>query len=128
MRRSKSEVYLHLVWSTHNRQPWLTPERTPPVYHCIISVAKRLGCTVMAIGGMPDHVHLAVRLPTQTKISDLAQQTKSASSKLTNDLNPQDFFQWQEGYAVFSLSRGDTPKVIAYIQNQEAHHAPTGNL
>jgi len=33
MRRSKAEVYLHLVWATHNRQPWLTPERTPPVYH-----------------------------------------------------------------------------------------------
>jgi len=128
MRRSKAEVYLHLVWATHNRQPWLTPERTPLIYHCIVGVAKRLRCTVLAIGGMPDHVHLAVRLPTDTRISDLVQQTKSASSKLTNDLHPQEFFRWQEGYAVFSTDRKGLSSVIPYIENQEHHHALGGKL
>ena len=128
MRRSKAEVYLHLVWATCNRQSWLTPERAPQVYYCIIGVAEQLGCTVLALGGMPDHVHLAVRLPTRTSIAQLAQQIKSASSKLTSELNPQTFFRWQEGYAVFSLSSKDLPGVIAYIKNQERHHALTGKL
>ena len=103
MRRSKSEVYLHLVWATHNRHPWLTSELTPPVYGCIAHVAQRLGCLVLAVGGMPDHVHLAVKLPSRTSIALLAQQVKGASSKLAGDLSGREWpFRWQEGYGVFS--------------------------
>ena len=128
MRRSKAEVYLHLVWATHNRQPWLTPELAPPVYGCIETVARRLGCTVLALGGMPDHVHLVVMLPPKRAIYLLAQRVKGASSKLAADLSrqrqsPEDGpFCWQEGYGVFSLSRTDLPKVIDYVQNQTRHH------
>ena len=89
MRRSKSEIYLHLVWATHNRQPWLTPKIAPPVYGCIANMAERHGCSVLAIGGMPDHVHLAVRLPPRTGISLLAQQIKGASSHLAAQLSSQ---------------------------------------
>ncbi len=124
MRRSKSEIYLHFVWTTHDRQPWLTPELTPPVYRCICAIAKRLGCTVLAIGGMPDHVHLAVKLPPRTHISLVAQQVKGASSKLAGDLCRRELpFSWQEGYGVFSLSRPDVPQVVAYIQDQPRRHA-----
>ena len=86
MRRSKSEVYVHLVWTTHNRHSWLTPMLAAPVYACITGVAQRLGCVVLAIGRMPDHVHLVVNLPPRTSIAQLAQQTKGASSKLAGDL------------------------------------------
>ncbi len=133
MRRSKAEVYLHLVWATHNRHPWLTPELALPVYGCIETVARRLDCTVLALGGMPDHVHLVVMLPPKRAIYLLAQQVKGASSKLVADLSrqhqsPEDgLFCWQEGYGVFSLSRTDLPKVIDYVQNQARHH-PSGKV
>ena len=129
MRRSKAEVYLHLVWATRHRQPWLTPELISPVYNCIETVARRLGYTVLAIGGMPDHVHLVVMLPPKRAIYLLAQQAKGASSKLAADLsrrhpNSEDgLFCWQEGYGVFSLSRTDLPKVVDYVQNQARHHS-----
>ncbi len=123
MRRSKAEVYLHLVWATHNRQPWLTPALIPPVYACIETVARRLGCTVLALGGMPDHVHLIVMLPPKRAIYLVAQQAKGASSKLAADLTGKDpTLHWQEGYGVFSLSRTDLPKVIEYVHNQASHH------
>ena len=129
MRRSKAEVYLHLVWATHKRQPWLTPKLAPPVYGCIETVARRLGCTVLAIGGMPDHVHLVVMLPPKRAIFLVAQQAKGASSKLVADIDQKARsregcpFRWQEGYGVFSLSRTDLPKVIDYVENQARHHA-----
>ena len=128
MRRSKAEVYLHLIWATHNRLPWLTPELVPRVYACIETVARRLGCTVLALGGMPDHVHLVVMLPPKRAIYVVAQQAKGASSKLAADLSRQwqssedRPFYWQEGYGVFSLSRIDLPKVIDYVENQARHH------
>lgn len=129
MRRSKAEIYLHFVWATHNRAFWLTPKLAPPVYNCIETVARRLSCTVLAIGGMPDHVHLVVMLPPKTTISLLAQQAKGASSKLATDLDQGGRdrngcpFRWQEGYGVFSLSRLDLPKVVDYVENQARHHS-----
>ena len=129
MRRRKAEGYLRFVWARHGRQPWLTPELVLPVYDCIETSARRLGCTVLALGGMPDHVYLVVMLPPKTAIYLLAQQAKGASSKLAAYLsrpqqNAEDgSFRWQEGYGVFSLSRTDLPKVVDYVQNQARHHS-----
>ena len=128
MRRSKAEVYLHFVWATQSRASWLTPKLTPLVYDCIEVIARRLSCTVLAIGGMPDHVHLVVMLPPKTTISLLAQQVKGASSKLAANLGQEgnshddSLFRWQEGYGVFSFSRLDLPKVVDYVENQAQHH------
>ncbi len=123
MRRSKAEVYLHLVWTTYQRIPWLTPDLTPPVYGCIAGLAKRNGAEILALGGMPDHVHLVVKLSPKTAISLLAQQIKGASSRLAATLNkPQEPFQWQEGYGVFSVSRSHLERVIAYVENQVTRH------
>ena len=132
MRRSKAEVYLHLVWATHNRHPWLTPDLVLPVYGCIEAVARRLGCTVLAIGGMPDHVHLVIMLPPKRAIYLVPQQAKGASSKLAADLSRKQggrddcLISWQEGYGVFSLSRADVPMAVKYVENQARHHAAGG--
>ena len=65
MRQSKAEVYLHLAWATLGREPFLTAEVERSVYRCIEKEAKCLKCEVLAIGGMPDHVHLCVKLPAR---------------------------------------------------------------
>ena len=124
MRRSKAEIYLHLVWATHNRQPWLTPELAPPIYGWVTATAKRLRCTVLALGGMPDHVHLLVLLPPRTSISLLAQQVKGSSSRLAGQANRgNEPFCWQEGYGVFSVSRSHVKRVTSYVENQAKRHA-----
>ena len=61
MQKSKAEHYLHFVWTTQQLHPLLTPEVEKSVYRCIQVEAKRLKCAVLALGGLPDHVHLAVR-------------------------------------------------------------------
>ncbi len=124
MRRSKAEIYLHLVWATHGRQPLVTSEIERRVYKCIEAEAQQLDCQVLAIGGMPDHVHLAVKLPTKLSAAKLMQQVKGVSSAFINDLrNQTGAFRWQENYAAFSISRPHVQKVVAYINNQKRHHA-----
>jgi putative transposase len=123
MRRSKAEVYLHLVWATRGREPMVVPRLQEAIYSVITSIAERLGCEVLAVGGMPDHLHMVVRLLRKTSISQLVQQVKGASSHRANELlGTKKNFRWQEGYGVFSLSRSHLLKVIAYVQWQEEHH------
>ena len=118
MRQSKTEVYLHLVWATLRREAFVTAEIERAVYRCIASEAHRLGCAVLAIGGMPDHVHLCLKLPASVPVSKLMNQVKGVSSHFVHDqLSPDLPFQWQEGYAAFSVGRNQVKSVIAYVEN-----------
>jgi REP element-mobilizing transposase RayT len=85
MSRSKSEIYLHLVWATWKRQSLVTSDIERAVYRCIEQQAIGLKCNVLAIGGMPDHVHLAVRTPTYVDASKIVMQAKGVSSTMVRD-------------------------------------------
>ena len=128
MRQTKAEIYLHFVWATHQRQLLINPEIERDVYRCIESEARRLQCVTLAIGGMADHIHLFVRIPTKVSAAMLMQQVKGVSSAFVRDqLKTDSYFGWQDGYGVFSVSRPHVEKVIAYIENQERHH-PKGTF
>lgn len=123
MRRSKVEIYVHCVWTTHERKCWITPQIERAIYHCIEGQARNLGCVVLSINGTEDHVHLLVQLSTTTSIANLMKQVKGVSSALVNDRTDiTERFRWQEGYGAFSVSRSHLNRVIAYIQNQKVHH------
>jgi REP element-mobilizing transposase RayT len=79
---------------------------------------------MLAINGMPDHLHLFVGLNPNQSISDLIRITKSDSSEWINKERVSPFhFNWQEGYAAFSYSKSQIDTVVKYIQNQKEHHA-----
>ena len=89
----------------------------------IVSSARKLGSTTLAINGMPDHVHLLIKHNTTSTIADIVKRAKGTSSRLINQVNLiDDHFQWGKGYGVFAVSRWDTDKIIKYIQNQKTHH------
>jgi REP element-mobilizing transposase RayT len=89
----------------------------------IISAVKNLGCTVLAVNVMPDHVHLLVKLRTTVTIADLVKNIKGTSSRLINQYGLVDeHFQWGKGYGAFSVSRWDTDRIVNYIQRQKEHH------
>ena len=124
MRRSKSEIYLHLVWATRERHPLITPAIRGRLYPFLEMQAKYLGCHVLAIGGMPDHMHMVVRAPTTVCAAQLMRQVKGSSSAFVNDLTMRTpYFRWQEGYGVFSLCRPLLDKILRYVENQERHHS-----
>jgi len=124
----KAEVYLHFVWKTLHRHPIVTPDIERQLYRYITGICGRFNCDVLAIGGMPDHIHLAVTLPTTVAIMDVIEDVKGGSSYFAREkLKPGEFFGWQEGYGVFSFSRSQYKAVTQYIRNQKDHHR-TGDL
>ena len=123
MQRSKAEIYLHFVWSTHRRMPLVTPDIEGAVYGLIHQEANLLGCDVLALGGMPDHVHLALKAPTSQSPAHLMQRIKGISSTAVRQrLLPGSPFGWQDNYAVFSLSPTHRRRVVRYIRDQKTHH------
>jgi REP element-mobilizing transposase RayT len=102
----------------------VTPEIERDVYRLIESEARSLDCSVLAIGGMPDHVHLVVKVPGKVSASDIAHKVKGVSSKAIKDrLGPIQGFKWQSGYGAFSIGRNQVSRVIAYVENQKQHHS-----
>jgi REP element-mobilizing transposase RayT len=78
---------------------------------------------LLQINGTADHVHLLVGMRPTQAMADLMENVKSSSSEWINERRFLRYkFAWQEGYGVFSYSKDQVPKVIEYIQNQEAHH------
>lgn len=125
MASSRSEINLHFVWSTHRRIPLVTHAIERAVYACIEQECRRLNCDVLAVGGTSDHVHLAVWIPTSIAPSALMQRVKGVSSAhgRTQLVTPGEAFAWQAGYGVFSFSRRDRDRVIAYVRDQKRRHA-----
>ena len=80
MRAPYTQLYLHCVWATWDRLPLITPAIESRVYAAVAAKAHELKCEVLAIGGIEDHVHLLVRLPTTLTIADLLKGVKGASS------------------------------------------------
>ena len=125
LQRSKIKIYLHLVWTTHGRAPWILPELERDLYRCIGQEAVRFGCEVLALNGMPDHVHVIVRFPATVALSKLLQAMKGTSSHFARDNFPRTDvgYGWQDNYAAFGISPSQLQKAIEYVQNQKQRHA-----
>jgi REP element-mobilizing transposase RayT len=123
MRGSYTQLYVHLVWSTWDRLPLVTPAIQEQVYACIIASCEKLSVQVIAIGGIEDHVHLLVRIPSTVSIAEVVKQVKGASSHLvTHVLVPGEFFKWQGAYGAFAISKNHVNRVRDYVLNQKEHH------
>jgi putative transposase len=122
--RNKLELFVHGVWTTWDRRPFLIESIRRRMHRDIEAEAHAAGATVLAIGGTSDHVHVLVRLPATVTVAELAKQMKGVSSHFANDvLLPNEPFRWQGGYAAFTVSPWDVDRVRHYVQNQERHHA-----
>jgi REP element-mobilizing transposase RayT len=105
--------------------PLVALEIEAALFHCIAQEAARLRCEVLAIGGMPDHVHVIAAFPATVTFGQFAKQVKGVSSRLAKDrlLLPESFFAWQEGYGLFTLSPNHVDRAIVYVRKQKEHHA-----
>jgi putative transposase len=119
-----SNLLYHLVFATKNRQPLIQEGLRDDLYGYMGGILRAQGGVLLEIGGMPDHVHLLVKLRTDVAVSAVVQKVKAKSSKRTNErgISPQRF-EWQEGYGIFSVSESLANRVRRYIRGQEEHHA-----
>lgn len=93
------------------------------LYKYIAGIVKNNGHKLIAIGGMPDHIHLLIGVRPNQSISELLKFIKGDSSRWINKNNfVKRRFEWQAGFGAFSYSKSHLKEVIRYIENQEIHH------
>jgi REP element-mobilizing transposase RayT len=123
MHGAHSELYLHVVWCTWRRKPFITFHIRQPIYGAIAHQCATVGADVIAIGGMEDHVHVFVRLPVTISVAEFVRRIKGASAHLvTQVIRPSEPFKWQGGYSAFTVSPRHVNAVRRYVLNQEEHH------
>jgi REP element-mobilizing transposase RayT len=77
----------------------------------------------LQIGGIEDHVHIVLSLPTTISVSKAVQLLKGGSSRWIHDSFVQmGGFAWQDGYGAFTVSKSQLPAVIDYVETQPEHH------
>ena len=123
--RSDSVVYIHLIFSTKNREPFLRERAMRESTHSYLGeISKRLDCPPMIVGGMPDHVHLLARFGRTITQADWVKELKRASTIWIREQRAElQSFHWQSGYGDFSVSESNLEDVKSYIRTQEEHHS-----
>jgi REP element-mobilizing transposase RayT len=119
--QSLSDVLVHIVFSTKNRTPWITPELRRELYPYLGAVLREMGCTPIQIGGVEDHVHVLLVLSRTVTIAQVVEKVKTSSSKWIKTKGVP-AFAWQGGYGAFSVAASQKDAVTAYIRGQEEHH------
>ena len=123
MSQSFVSLHYHLIFSTKNRVPTLTADLQPRLQQYIGGILRNEGCTLVAAGGMPDHIHLLISLGKQISVADALREIKSRSSSWIHGTFPsRRGFEWQVGYGAFAVSYSDLDRVREYLKKQAEHH------
>lgn len=116
-------VWLHFVWSTYNREPWLTDDLRKMLFAHIKENARAKGIFIDCIGGYLEHVHCLISLSNDQSIEKIMQLLKGESSFWINKNElTRTRFAWQDEYFVVSVSEDAVENARRYIANQEVHH------
>ena len=127
MSQSLSCIWIHIVFSTKKRKPFLrNKDIQDKLYQYIIGTSKALNVQICSINRTEDHVHMLVNIPRIMSTSEYIKKIKNSSSKMLKS-HASEFryltdFYWQSGYAAFSVSESNVEKVKNYIKNQKLHH------
>jgi putative transposase len=124
MPQSLSAVYIHLVFSTKERRPLLRDKTVRDALHAYIGgISKTLECPPIIVGGVEDHVHLLCRFSRTITQAEWVKELKRVSNGWLKEQGREYAdFEWQGGYADFSVSPSNREQVKQYIASQEDHH------
>jgi len=124
MPQSLSAVYIHLVFSTKHRQPFLCDEGLLKDLHSFLGgTSKTLECPPLLVGGVEDHIHLLARFGRTITQAEWVKELKRVSNLWLKEEGGLSAFEWQGGYADFSVSQSNLEQVKTYIANQKEHHS-----
>ncbi|HCQ12510.1 IS200/IS605 family transposase [Flavobacterium sp.] len=123
MANTYTQIHVQFVFAVKFRNGLIHASFKEELYQYISGIIKANNHKLLAINGMPDHLHIFIGMRPTQSISDLLQDIKGSSSKWINEKKFLKVkFEWQEGYGAFSYSKSHDNNVINYIQNQENHH------
>jgi putative transposase len=120
---SFTSLTYHVIFATKNRTPSISNDFKQRLHEYMGGlIRERKGCSI-EIGGVADHVHILARFPPSVAVSDMIRDVKAVSSKWINDNQlVVGRFEWQVGFAAFTVSYSSIESVQKYIANQEMHH------
>jgi len=120
---SSTSCHLHIVFATKERRPFLVPTLQPRLWSYLGGIARENKMRALAVGGVEDHVHMLISLPATLSIAKAMQLLKRNFSKWIHETFPElTQFEWQEGYAAFSIGMSGIDETVAYINKQAEHH------
>lgn len=113
----------HIVFSTKNREPWLTEPIRQRLWPFVGGIGRKNQMAALEIGGAADHAHILVSIPPTVPISKAVQLMKGGSSHwLKTEFPALAGFAWQDGYGAFTVSESQVETLRTYIRNQAEHH------
>lgn len=123
MGQSLSQMYIHLIFGTKGRVPWITASIEKRVHAYMAGTLQRYESPALIINSVPDHVHILFRLSKNYALARVVEEVKKQSSKWIKTIEggPAQF-RWQIGYGAFSVSSSKVDVVKRYIENQREHH------
>ena len=123
MSHSYISCHIHYVFSTKDREPWITADIRERLFQYMSGTARKHNMASLRVGGTEDHIHQLVSLPATLSVAKAVQLIKGNASRWIHETFPQhQHFSWQEGYGAFSVSVSQLERIIAYIDNQQEHH------
>jgi REP element-mobilizing transposase RayT len=118
-----SQIYIQVVFAVKGRENMIHNSWEEELYKYISGIVKNKGQKMLAINGMPDHIHFLIGMNPICCLSDLVREIKKSSNEFINERKfLKQKFYWQEGYGAFSYSHSALDNVIKYINNQKTHH------
>ncbi|MBW8051717.1 MAG: IS200/IS605 family transposase [Cytophagales bacterium] len=124
MANTYTQISIQLVFAVKYRQALITPDFKVTLHKYISGILRNQDQKLLAINGMPDHIHIFFGMRADSNLSDLVRDIKSDSSTFVNEKKlSKHKFRWQDGFGAFSYSKSQRDSVIKYILNQEQHHA-----
>lgn len=124
MANTYSQLYIHVVFAVSGRAGLIPAQHKVELYKYITGIINAKGQKLLAINGMPDHIHVLLNTQPDVAVSDVVRDMKANSSRFINERRwTMGKFSWQAGFGAFSYSASQLNDVIRYIQRQEEHHA-----
>ncbi len=123
MPQSLSSILVHLIFSTKNREPFITPQIESELHPYMAKIFRALKSPSLTIDGTSDHLHILFSLSRVIAIADLVEEVKTESSKWIKTKGPElRNFHWQKGYGAFSIGQSQVSALRRYIARQKIHH------
>lgn len=123
MANTYTQIHIQVVFSVQDRFCLISDKWKDELYRYITGIVRNNNHKLLAINGMPDHLHILIGLRPSQSLSELMKDIKGDSSKWVNENRyVKGRFSWQEGYGAFSYCRNEVKRVIQYINNQMIHH------
>lgn len=118
-----SQIYIQIVFAVKGKHSLIGSRWEEDLYKYITGIVRNKEQKLLAINGMPDHLHILIGMKPSCCLSDLVREIKKSSNTWINEnAVVKGRFEWQEGYGAFSYSHSSLNNVIQYIENQKEHH------